>query len=1122
MKKRILSLCVIVAIISSCFNFAFAEPEVVSVGKPIWSVYYDIGGNEYYNENNPPSNANDGNTGTIFYSYAGAGNKDALIIDLLGDFKITSADALFTGGTPEYTMFVSNSIDFAEAYELVNEGGSYVLPDEAKDMTFRYAKLDVSENTQRFRVKEFSVYGTGESSETPDEPDLPEEPDSVKTLPAYEEAKVPVSLNKKAVAKMYNEGGYYSSYAQMTHSTNLAVDGIVGSDNDNAFISAYSDEDWLRIDLGKPTKISDLDIVGYFQNNGVKYDVSLPEWYQVTASNDVCAYNEAFTNYVVMEGSFSGIDGTFTLPEEYKDEKFRFFQITKFKHTGVLDAMIVKEFTVNTYEKDMATVTSYGKPVIVDGVSSYNNALTDGNTSSSVSYQNAVIDMLTPTYIKDITASGTNTDGVTYYGGLENADISKMKLISENPNEPYRYIYVDNSVGASISEIEISTYFSDVLSPWSYDREKESYLVKIKNSDARAERNYTAIVSQLDSEGKTLSTDSKKVIIPSGGEEEITLSPAYAFGVNRVICNIFRDDIVAITNPAVFKNGSLVTDVVASDGEILGSKAFVSSIEKEDINNGLKVKTKVTDGIEETDIYSIIVYSPAGEIVGYMSDMASNEDKTYEFVASMSQPEGKYTVTVCLTDANLKTYYKNYNFRNVLPTADETAECLAEFLATDGSNFQELYSRFYTEKRVIDMGELSFIDNPNVAGRIGYVYAWARDNITKWSNKASAETMDDIFSCLKVALILDSAMNQDINLLDAVKLYGDELSKILIENIGDIAQLYTRKYSDTSCGQVIDNLITCNALASIKGKSVTHIVKMLDTYSTEFKVDTAKLKADGVDLYEIAKRIDNTIPDSYYDGLEAEVNTIVANLPGKKPTTSGGGGGGGGGGGSPSKPSHSTTTDGSSSAITFPAETITGNKLEQNKVPEIKVSFSDVPDIHWAKANIENLAKKGILNGTGEGTFEPERQITRAEFVKIVVSAFGITGTPDSRLAFNDCKVEDWFYPYVDAGIANKLVSGVTHEEFCPNNSIMRQDAAVILDNLLLHLKHKMTMGAEVSFSDAMDISPYAKDAVRILVGAKVISGMEDGSFNPKGALTRAQAATLIVNTLNLIGGEVN
>ena len=201
MKKRILSLCVIVAIISSCFNFAFAESEVVSVGKPIWSVYYDIGGNEYYNENNPPSNANDGNTGTIFYSYAGAGNKDALIIDLLGDFKITSADALFTGGTPEYTMFVSNSIDFAEAYELVNEGGSYVLPDEAKNMTFRYAKLDVSENTQRFRVKVFSVYGTGESSETPDEPDMPEEPDSVKTLPAYEEAKVPVSLNKKAASK---------------------------------------------------------------------------------------------------------------------------------------------------------------------------------------------------------------------------------------------------------------------------------------------------------------------------------------------------------------------------------------------------------------------------------------------------------------------------------------------------------------------------------------------------------------------------------------------------------------------------------------------------------------------------------------------------------------------------------------------------------------------------------------------------------------------------------------------------------------------------------------------------------------------------------------------------------
>ena len=140
----------------------------------------------------------------------------------------------------------------------------------------------------------------------------------------------------------------------------------------------------------------------------------------------------------------------------------------------------------------------------------------------------------------------------------------------------------------------------------------------------------------------------------------------------------------------------------------------------------------------------------------------------------------------------------------------------------------------------------------------------------------------------------------------------------------------------------------------------------------------------------------------------------------------------------------------------------------------------------------------------------------------MVVSAFEMTTNPDVKLTFKDCDVNDWFYPYVDAGVSNKIISGVSADEFCPDKNILRQDAAVILDNVLLYLGYAMREPKAVSFTDAHEISAYASEAVKLLVDCGIINGMDDGSFAPKGELTRAQAATLIVKLLDFVGGEVS
>ena len=116
-----------------------------------------------------------------------------------------------------------------------------------------------------------------------------------------------------------------------------------------------------------------------------------------------------------------------------------------------------------------------------------------------------------------------------------------------------------------------------------------------------------------------------------------------------------------------------------------------------------------------------------------------------------------------------------------------------------------------------------------------------------------------------------------------------------------------------------------------------------------------------------------------------------------------------------------------------------------------------------------------------------------------------------------DCDVHDWFFPYVDAGVSSKIISGVSAEEFCPNVSILRQDAAVIADKTLLQAAFRTTEPVETSFTDSGEISEYAKYSVKLLVSNNVISGFEDGSFRPKEKLTRAEAAVIVAKLLELV-----
>ena len=172
--------------------------------------------------------------------------------------------------------------------------------------------------------------------------------------------------------------------------------------------------------------------------------------------------------------------------------------------------------------------------------------------------------------------------------------------------------------------------------------------------------------------------------------------------------------------------------------------------------------------------------------------------------------------------------------------------------------------------------------------------------------------------------------------------------------------------------------------------------------------------------------------------------------------------------------------------------------------------FVDVADDFWAAKDIYTLKDAGIIGGKSATEFDPEGDVTRAEFAKMVVGLFGYKATSDA-VNFEDCKAEDWFTPYVAAGVEAGVIKGVSDTEFAPNATITREDACTILGRAL----NKVAASNELKFTDADKVAEYAAPYVALLSELGYVNGYEDGSFLPQNNITRAEAAKIIAGIYN-------
>jgi hypothetical protein len=187
-------------------------------------------------------------------------------------------------------------------------------------------------------------------------------------------------------------------------------------------------------------------------------------------------------------------------------------------------------------------------------------------------------------------------------------------------------------------------------------------------------------------------------------------------------------------------------------------------------------------------------------------------------------------------------------------------------------------------------------------------------------------------------------------------------------------------------------------------------------------------------------------------------------------------------------------------------------------------AFADT-DRHWALEAIRDLGSRGMISGTGEGVFEPDRSMTRAEFAAIAVKALGLPGRGrETGSRFSDVDAAAWYTPYIQTAYEYGLISGHEDGSFGPQRTISREQAITIigramdLTGLRMHVTDEETQRLLASFADAERIAGYARTGIAEGVKAGLVSGKGENTFAPADPMTRAEVATIVQRLLHRSG----
>jgi len=178
--------------------------------------------------------------------------------------------------------------------------------------------------------------------------------------------------------------------------------------------------------------------------------------------------------------------------------------------------------------------------------------------------------------------------------------------------------------------------------------------------------------------------------------------------------------------------------------------------------------------------------------------------------------------------------------------------------------------------------------------------------------------------------------------------------------------------------------------------------------------------------------------------------------------------------------------------------------------------FDDITPSHWGYASIAALYNAGIMSGTTATTAEPDANVTREQFVKLLVMTLGIYN-PNAECSFTDIESGHWSAPYLASAFDAGLTLGNGDGTFGLGSLITRQDMAVMAYRGTQIASITLGTSQSYIFADEADFASYATQSIYALSGAGVLNGVSEGVFAPYTSCTRAMAAK-VCNTLLTLG----
>jgi hypothetical protein len=172
-------------------------------------------------------------------------------------------------------------------------------------------------------------------------------------------------------------------------------------------------------------------------------------------------------------------------------------------------------------------------------------------------------------------------------------------------------------------------------------------------------------------------------------------------------------------------------------------------------------------------------------------------------------------------------------------------------------------------------------------------------------------------------------------------------------------------------------------------------------------------------------------------------------------------------------------------------------------------SYEDVGTDYWAKTPIEQTGTLGLVEGYPDGTFRPDRALTRAELAALLVRASGLALAGEGK-SFKDVPAKHWASTYIKTAQVAGLMEGYPDGKFKPEKQISRAEGIAVLARV-----------DELPLDEAVSINPYEDVskkswAAKYVVAAKnagMLDYVKTSKLSPKGGLTRAEAVTMLSKT---------